>query len=76
MTTYDSGDGELVLLSVVEKLQHIVTDYDTALAGENVLDTHDCCFELYEVGSKFSVEAKISVACGRPRSFRDRYIWF
>jgi hypothetical protein len=39
-----------VLLGIVEQLQHVVTDNDTALAGQDILDTHGCCFELYEVG--------------------------
>ncbi len=41
MVTYDGGDGEVVLLSVIEQLQDIITNNDTALTGENVLDTHD-----------------------------------
>jgi hypothetical protein len=41
MLTHDGGDGELVLLSIVEQLQDIITNNDTALAGKNVLDTHD-----------------------------------
>jgi hypothetical protein len=51
MVTYDGGDGKLMLLSVVEQLQDIITNNDTALAGENVLDTHDFCFESFEEGS-------------------------
>jgi hypothetical protein len=70
--TYDSRDGEIVLLSVIEELQHIVTDNDTGLAGENILDTHDCCLDLYEKGLKRSAKVNGSVACSRPRSFRDR----
>jgi hypothetical protein len=40
-----------VLLSIVEKLEHIVTNNDTGLPGENVLSTHDCCmlWSSYEV---------------------------
>jgi hypothetical protein len=41
MVTHDGGDGELVLLSIVEQLQDIITNNDTALARKNVLDTHD-----------------------------------
>ncbi len=41
--TYDSRNSELVRLSVVEELQDIVADDDTALAGENVFGTH-CVF--------------------------------
>ena len=41
--TYDGRDSELVLLSIVEELQDIVTDDNTALAGENVFSTH-CVF--------------------------------
>jgi hypothetical protein len=48
MATHNGGDGELVLLSVVEQLQDIITHNDTALTGENVLDTHDFCFGLFE----------------------------
>ena len=40
--TYNSGDGELVLLSIIEELQDIISDDDTGLACENILDTHDC----------------------------------
>lgn len=38
--TYNCGNGEDFLVGIVEELQHIVTDDDTGLAGENVLDTH------------------------------------
>jgi hypothetical protein len=38
--TYDGRDSELVLLSIVEELQDIVTDDNTALAGENIFGTH------------------------------------
>jgi hypothetical protein len=31
-----------VLLGVVEKLEDIIANNDTGLAGENVLETHDC----------------------------------
>jgi hypothetical protein len=41
--SYDGWDSKLVLLSVVEELQDIVADDDTALAGENVFGTH-CVF--------------------------------
>ena len=50
MVTHDGGDGELVLLGVVEQLQDIITNNDTALAGKNVLDTHDFCFKSIEEG--------------------------
>lgn len=40
--THDGGDGKLVLLSVVEKLQDIIANDDTGLAGEDVLATHVC----------------------------------
>lgn len=40
--TYNGGDGKLVLLSVVEKLQDIIANDDTGLAGEDVLATHVC----------------------------------
>jgi len=41
--TYNGRDSELVLLSIVEELQDIVTDDNTALAGENVFGTHCVC---------------------------------
>lgn len=50
MITYNGGNGELVLLGIVEELYHIVTDNDTGLAGENIFGTHDCCFEMYGLG--------------------------
>ena len=40
--THDGGDGKVVLLSVVEKLQDIIANDDTGLAGEDVLATHVC----------------------------------
>lgn len=42
MNTHDGGDGKVVLLSVVEKLQDIIANDDTGLAGEDVLATHVC----------------------------------
>ena len=42
--THDGRNGVVVLLSVLEQSQDIVTDNDTLLARQNVLDTHiDCC---------------------------------
>lgn len=38
--TYNSWNSELVLLSVVEELQDIVSDNDTGLAGQDILGTH------------------------------------
>jgi hypothetical protein len=40
---YNGGDSELVLASVLEETEDIVTDDDTGLAAEDFLDTHDCC---------------------------------
>ncbi len=42
LDTYNSWDGELVLLSIVEELEDIVANDDTSLAAQNVLDTHAC----------------------------------
>lgn len=73
MATYDGRNSEIVLLGVVEELQDIVTDNDTALAGENILDTHDCCLYSYEVGSDgvvaASARSKRSVGCMRCEKF-------
>ena len=41
--TYNGGDSELVLTSVLEEAEDIVTDDDTGLADEYFLDTHICC---------------------------------
>lgn len=41
--TYDSGDGKLVLTSVLEQTKNIVADNDAGLAGQNILDAHFCC---------------------------------
>lgn len=41
--TYDGWNSKFVLLGVVEELQDIVTDDNTALAGEDVFSTH-CVF--------------------------------
>ena len=38
--TYDGGDGEVVLLGILEETEDIVADDNAGLAGENVLDTH------------------------------------
>lgn len=38
----DGGDGELVLAGVLEQSKDIVTDDNSSLAGENVLNTHVC----------------------------------
>lgn len=42
VNTHDSWDGELMLLSIVEELEHIVADNDAGLAGENILGAHNC----------------------------------
>ena len=41
-STYDSWDGELVLLSVLEESKDVVADDDAGLSGENILGTHSC----------------------------------
>lgn len=41
-STYNGRDGELLLTSVLEKLQDVITVDDTSLAAENILSTH-CC---------------------------------
>lgn len=41
--TYNGGNGELVLASVLEESEDIVTDDDTSLAAKDFLDTHCCC---------------------------------
>jgi hypothetical protein len=38
----NGGDSELVLASVLEETEDIVTDDDTGLSAEDFLDTHDC----------------------------------
>ena len=38
--TYDGGDGKLVLLGILEQVQHIVADDDTLLPGEDIFGTH------------------------------------
>lgn len=38
--TYNGGNGELLLLSVLEEAEDIVTDDDTGLAAELLNDTH------------------------------------
>jgi len=50
MITYNGRNSELVLLGVVEELQHVVTDNDTGFARENIFGTHACCFEMYGLG--------------------------
>lgn len=37
---YDSRDGEIVFLGILEKGQDIITDDDALLSLQNVLDTH------------------------------------
>lgn len=39
---YNSWDSELVLLSIVEELEDIVSNNNTGLAAEDVGGTHDC----------------------------------
>lgn len=39
---YNSWDSKLVLLSVVEELEDIVSNNNTGLAAENVESTHNC----------------------------------
>lgn len=41
--TYNGGNGELVLASVLEESEDIVADDDTSLAAKDFLDTHCCC---------------------------------
>jgi len=38
--TYNGGNGEVVLLSVLEETEDIVTDDDAGLAGKNLKSTH------------------------------------
>jgi hypothetical protein len=40
-TTYNGGDGEVVLLRILEEAKNVVTDDDTLLAGQFFEDTHD-----------------------------------
>lgn len=40
--TYNGGDGELVLASILEQLHDIVANDDAGLAAEDIGDTHDC----------------------------------
>lgn len=40
--TYDGWYSEFVFLAIVEELQDIISNDDSGLAAENVLDTHDC----------------------------------
>lgn len=47
--TYNGGNGKVVLLSVLEETEDIVTDDDAGLAGENFSDTHDDYFEMYRI---------------------------
>lgn len=39
--THDGGDGELLLLGVLEETQDVVADDDAGLAAELLKDTHD-----------------------------------
>lgn len=39
-STYNGGDGKLLLLSVLEETENVITDDDTGLAGELLEDTH------------------------------------
>jgi hypothetical protein len=41
--TYDGGESELLLLSVLEETENVVTDDDTGLAVKLLKDTHDDC---------------------------------
>lgn len=38
--TYNSRNGKVVFLSVFKETEHVVTDDDTALAGQLVEETH------------------------------------
>lgn len=42
--TYDGWNGKVVLLSVFEKIEDIITNDDSGLSAENVCATHlvDC----------------------------------
>jgi hypothetical protein len=71
MITYNGRNSELVLLGVVEELQHVVTDNDTGFARENIFGTHACCFEMYGLGWELSVSLKKSVTWWRSRDFLD-----
>lgn len=42
LKTHNSGDGEFVLLGVVEEFEDIITDDNTGLAAEDILNTHIC----------------------------------
>jgi hypothetical protein len=42
LTTYDSRNGEVVLLAIVEELENIVTNNNAGLAAEYVLGAHVC----------------------------------
>lgn len=52
LSTYNGRDGEVVLLSILEEAEHVVTDDDTGLAGQLVEDTH--CGRRSRKISKFS----------------------
>ena len=39
---YDSWNGKVFLLGILEQVQNIITSDDAGLAGQNVLHTHVC----------------------------------
>lgn len=51
--THNGGDGELLLLSILEETQDIVTDDDASLAVQLFKDTH--YEDLYELFSKVEI---------------------
>jgi hypothetical protein len=48
--TYNGGNGEVFLLSVLEKVQHIIADDNALLARQDILDTHVDSWESGAVG--------------------------
>lgn len=62
--THNGGDGELLLLSILEETQDIVTDDDARLAVQLFKDTH--YEDLYELFSKVEI-------CKKGKRRRVRY---
>ena len=50
--TYNSGNGEVFLLGVLEKIQHIIADDNTLLSRQDILDTHVDGWESGALGSE------------------------
>lgn len=40
MTTYNGGNGEVLLLSILKETKGVITGDDTSLAGELIQNTH------------------------------------